>query len=193
MSDLKEHELLYPLPLFSRPRPAAVRDAGFLTPAHCEALVALAHRKGLEAIRQSRHGQETFSAAGCWITPADDERVFSLIARRAAECNAEHWRLSLAGIYSPFSVLHYGAGDWIRPHTDADYRLADATKLSCVVQLVAAGSFSGGRLTIAETESYDLDIGDAVFFPSQTVHTVSPIQSGERYVLAAWVQGPDFT
>ena len=49
------------------------------------------------------------------------------------------------------------------------------------------GSFAGGVLTIAETESFDLDIGDAVVFPSHMLHTVSPITSGERFALAAWI------
>jgi PKHD-type hydroxylase len=192
-SAVKEHRLLYPLPLLTRPLPAAVRVDAFLSPNHCRKLIALAKRKGFETIERSRYGQATFSAAGCWILPEDEKLVFRRFAAKAAEINEATWRLALAGIFTPMSVLKYGPGGWIRPHIDVDYRLADATKLSCVVQLVAKGAFSGGTLTIAETETFDLDIGDAVFFPSHMVHSVSPVESGERYVLAAWAQGPDFT
>ena len=52
--------------------------------------------------------------------------------------------------------------------------------------------FEGGVLTVAENEAYELDIGDAVFFPAPTLHTVAPITRGVRIVLAAWAQGPDF-
>ena len=186
------HELVYPLPLYSRRLPAAVLVPGLLEPEHCLRLIELAEKKGLEDIVKSRHDQETFTAAGCWISPGDDELVFKTVAEKAVEVNAEHWRISLAGIYSPFSILRYRNSNSIRPHTDADYRLADATKMTCIVQLVPRGAFSGGQLTVAESEHYDLDVGDALFFPAQTIHSVSAVEDGERFVLAAWMQGSDF-
>jgi hypothetical protein len=192
MNETTSKDLLYPLPLISRTLPAAVRINGFLDEAGCRRLVDLANAKGFDPITRSRHGQETFVADGCWLRPEDDEEIFRLVARQAVETNAANWRLALSGIYSPFSVLRYRPGGWIRPHTDTDYRLADTTKLSCIIQLVSSDAFSGGTLTIAETEAMDLQQGDAVFFPAQTLHTVSPIDSGERYVLAAWAQGPEF-
>jgi hypothetical protein len=192
MNETTSKDLLYPLPLTSRVLPAAVRLDGFLDEASCRRLVEVANRKGFEPITRSRHGQETFVADGCWLYPEDDEQIFQLFARQAVETNASYWRLALTGIYSPFSVLRYRPGGWIRPHTDTDYRLGDTTKLTCIIQLVPASDFSGGTLTVAETEVMDLEQGDAVFFPAQTLHSVSPIDSGVRYVLAAWVQGPEF-
>ena len=189
---LVKHDLVFPIPLLARRLPAALKVAGFLSASHCRKLISLARKKGLEPIERSRHDQATFSASGCWLTPEDDELVFKRFAEGAASINADHWRLSLAGIYSPMSLLRYGEGDWIRPHIDADYRLADATKLTCIVQLVPRQDFEGGVLTVAENEAYELDIGDAVFFPAQTLHTVAPITRGVRIVLAAWAQGPDF-
>jgi predicted 2-oxoglutarate/Fe(II)-dependent dioxygenase YbiX len=188
---LTRHELVHPIPLLARKLPAAVHIPRFLEPDHCRRLIVLAEQKGLDPIEKSRHDQATFSAKGAWLLPKDDDLIFQRFADQAATSNAENWRLPLAGIYSPFSVLRYGPGDWIRPHVDVDYRLADATKLTCVVQLVPKDDFEGGVLTIAENEAYDLDIGDAVFFPAGTLHSVSPITSGVRTVLAAWAQGPD--
>jgi hypothetical protein len=185
-------ELVFPIPLHTRALPASVLVRGLLTPEHCTRLVELAEKKGMEPIVKSRHDQETFTAAGCWISPEDDRPVFESVAERCVEINADNWRIGLSGIYSQFSILRYGSGNWIRPHTDADYRLADATKLTCIVQLVARDAFKGGRLTLAENETYDLDIGDGVIFPAQTIHTVSALEEGRRYVLAAWVQGPNF-
>ena len=78
------------------------------------------------------------------------------------------------------------SGDWIRPHVDADYRLADATKLTGIIQLVPRSDFEGGTLTIAENEPYDLDIGDAVFFPAHTLHTVAPLTSAPE---SCWQPG----
>ena len=186
----KEHRLVYPIPLIASRMPAAVRLEGFLTVEHCERLIALAGEKGFERIDKSRHDQATFSAKGCWLTPEDDEAVFAQFAEDAARINADNWHLSLSGIYSPMSVLRYETGDWIRPHVDVDYRLADATKMTGIIQLVPRSDFEGGTLTIAENETYELDIGDAVFFPAHTLHAVAPLTTGIRIVLAAWVQGP---
>ncbi len=190
--ELVRHDLVYPIPLLAQKLPAAVKVDGFLSGSHCRKLISAGRKKGFEPIKKSRHDQATFSASGCWIGPEDDEFVFRRFAQEAASINADNWRLSLAGIYSPMSLLRYGVGDWIRPHIDSDYRLADATKLTCIVQLVPKQDFEGGVLTVAENEAYELDIGDAVFFPAQTLHTVAPINSGVRIVLAAWAQGPDF-
>ncbi len=189
---MQEKKLVYPLPLKTKPLPAAVKISGFLSRSHCRRLIALAKTIGLKQIKQSRYGQSTFAAEGCWLLPEHDELVFKRFAKKAVEVNTEIWRLSLAGIYEPMSILRYRTGDWTRPHIDTDYRVPDPSKLSCVVQLVPKSSFTGGVLTIAETETFHLDIGDAVLFPSHMLHSVSPVETGERLVLVAWIQGPTF-
>jgi predicted 2-oxoglutarate/Fe(II)-dependent dioxygenase YbiX len=100
------------------------------------------------------------------------------------------WQLSLTGIAEPFRVLRYFDGYWTRPHVDRDYRLADSSKLSCIMQLVPSDDFAGGVLTVAETDAVSLGQGDAVFFPAHEIHTVSEVTRGTRIVLAGWVHGP---
>ena len=188
---MQRESLIYPIPLKIKSLPAAVKIKRLLSPSHCRRLISLARQKGLESIESDRYGQASTTRA-CRLLPEDDPLVYERFARKATELNAEIWRLSLTGIYEPVSVLQYSAADWIRPHIDADYRVPDPSKLSCTIQLVPRGSFSGGVLTIAETEVFRLDIGDAVLFPSHMLHTVSPIKRGERFVLAAWIHGSAF-
>lgn len=188
---LQRENLIYAIPLKVKSLPAAVKIPGFLSPSHCRRLISLGRRKGFNCIKNDRYGQSSTTTASR-LLPEDDELIYKRLAHKVAQLNAEIWRLSLAGIYEPVSVLRYRPGDWIRPHIDADYRVPDPSKLSCSVQLVPKGSFAGGVLTVAETEVFDLDIGDAVVFPSHMLHTVSPIKSGERFALAAWVHGPPF-
>ena len=188
---MRREDLVYAIPLKVKSLPAAVKIPGFLTPEHCQRLIGLAERKGFTSIEKDRFGRRS-TTSSCRLLPEDDDLVYQRFAATAAELNAEHWRMSLAGIYEAVSLLRYRTGDWIRPHIDADYRVPDPSKLSCSIQLVPKGSFTGGVLTIAESESFDLDIGDAVLFPSHMLHTVSPIESGERFVLAAWVHGDSF-
>ena len=174
----REHHI-YPIPLKVKSLPAAVKIKGVLSPSHCRRLISLAKRKGLVCIERDRYGQASATMA-CRLLPEDDELIYKRFAQKATELNAEIRRLSLTGIYEPVSVLRYSAAAWIRPHIDADYRVPDPSKLSCTIQLVPKDSFTGGVLTIAETEVFRLDIGDAVVFPSHMLHTVSPIKSGER-------------
>ena len=188
---MHREELIYAIPLKVKSLPAAVKLPGFLSPGHCRRLISLAKRKGLKSIEKDRFGQPSTTSA-CRLLPEDDELIYQRFAQKATELNAEIWRMSLAGIYEPVSVLRYRPADWIRPHIDADYRVPDPSKLSCSIQLVPKDAFTGGVLTIAETEVFQLDIGDAVVFPSHMLHTVSPVTSGERFVLAAWVHGPPF-
>jgi predicted 2-oxoglutarate/Fe(II)-dependent dioxygenase YbiX len=188
---IQRENLIYAIPLKVKSLPAAVKLPGFLSPSHCRRLISLSRRKGLKCIENDRYGQASTTSA-CRLLPEDDELIYKRLAHKVTQLNAELWQLSLAGIYEPVNVLRYRPADWIRPHIDADYRVPDPSKLSCTVQLVPRGSFAGGVLTIAETESFDLDIGDAVVFPSHMLHTVSPITSGERFALAAWIHGPPF-
>jgi PKHD-type hydroxylase len=188
---MQRENLIYAIPLKVKSLPAAVKIPGFLSPSHCRRLISLARRRGLNNIENDRYGRPSMTNA-CRLLPEDDELIYKRFSRKATELNAELWHMSLTGIYEPVSVLRYRAADWIRPHIDADYRVPDPSKLSCSIQLVPKGSFSGGVLTIAESEVFQLDIGDAVFFPSHMLHTVSPITSGERFALAAWIHGPAF-
>jgi hypothetical protein len=189
---IQRDALIYPIPLRVKSLPAAVKVPAFLTPEHCERLIAVATRKGFQSIEQDRFGNPS-TTAFCRLRPEDDELIYEQFARKATELNAELWGLSLTGIYEPVSVLRYRTGDWIRPHTDADYRVPDPSKLTASIQLVPGNAFTGGVLTIAESEHFHLEVGDAVIFPSHMLHTVSPIESGERFALAAWVHGPAFT
>jgi len=188
---LQRENLIYAIPLKVKSLPAAVKLPGFLSPSHCRRLISLAKRKGFHSIKNDRYGQASTTAA-CRLLPEDDKLIYKRLAHKITQLNSELWQLSLAGIYEPVNVLCYSPAAWIRPHIDADYRVPDPSKLSCSVQLVPRGSFAGGVLTIAETESFDLDIGDAVVFPSHMLHAVSPIKSGQRFALAAWLHGPPF-
>jgi predicted 2-oxoglutarate/Fe(II)-dependent dioxygenase YbiX len=183
--------ILYPIPILTRKLPSHVYRRGLLSPHECDQLVALADRKGYQHFEQSRYGEAgAVQVEVCEVTPDDAVFVYEKMAATAAELNQEHWQLSLTGIAEPFRVLRYFDGYWTRPHVDRDYRLADSSKLSCIMQLVPSDDFAGGVLTVAETDAVSLGQGDAVFFPAHEIHTVSEVTRGTRIVLAGWVHGP---
>ncbi len=47
-------------------------------------------------------------------------------------------------------------------------------------------------ITAKEVKSLLRKKGTAIFFPSMLFHRVTPIESGERYALVVWLQGPKY-
>lgn len=83
---------------------------------------------------------------------------------------------------------HYGA------HVDDALMLSDPpvrSDLSLTVFLNAPESYDGGELVAVNAGGEDaikLPAGDAVLYPSTTLHRVEPVVRGERCVAVSWVQ-----
>ncbi len=63
--------------------------------------------------------------------------------------------------------------------------------LSCTVFISAPEDYSGGELEFqwgGEVRSHKLAAGDAILYPSTTIHRVAPVASGTRLVAIAWLQ-----
>jgi len=68
-------------------------------------------------------------------------------------------------------------------------------KLSMVVQLSDPAGYIGGNLQLmvsGAAKSMPRDRGSVVIFPSWQVHRVTPLESGVRYSLVAWIWGESF-
>lgn len=63
--------------------------------------------------------------------------------------------------------------------------------LSCTVWLTPPQSYDGGELTIQLGEqqlSWKGEAGDAILYPSTTIHQVAPVTRGVRLVGITWIQ-----
>jgi PKHD-type hydroxylase len=63
--------------------------------------------------------------------------------------------------------------------------------LSCTVFLNSPAEYQGGELTIqlgSQELSYKLQAGDALLYPSTTVHQVAPVTQGIRIAAITWLQ-----
>lgn len=83
-------------------------------------------------------------------------------------------------------------------HVDTHYlnnSVSEIRKLSFTIQLSDEKSYEGGDLLI-HTEEIPTKInrkkGMCTFFPSYTLHEVTPVVKGERHSLVGWVLGPKF-
>jgi len=68
---------------------------------------------------------------------------------------------------------------------------ATRTDVSVTVFLSEPAAYEGGELvieTLAGDQSYKLDAGAAVIYPSTSLHRVAPVTNGQRDVAVTWIQ-----
>jgi PKHD-type hydroxylase len=90
----------------------------------------------------------------------------------------------------------YGGGEHYGPHVDGAIRSmrgipALRSDVSCTVFLSDPDDYDGGELTVIDTygtHEVKLPAGDAIVYPSTSVHEVQPVTRGERLASFLWVQ-----
>ncbi|HRP12469.1 MAG TPA: Fe2+-dependent dioxygenase [Terricaulis sp.] len=98
-------------------------------------------------------------------------------------------------IIAPPLLARYAPGMKYGAHYDAAFMPAGAAPLrsdiSATVFLAPPESYDGGELAITQgtrTTSFKLNPGDAVFYPSTTLHEVVPVRAGQRLVAITFIQ-----
>lgn len=92
------------------------------------------------------------------------------------------------------SINRYEPGMYYGPHLDAPLMRGAVTTradVSVTVFLSEPADYSGGELLIDADRSpvsIKAAAGDAVLYPSGSVHRVSPVESGVRLVAVTWLQ-----
>jgi PKHD-type hydroxylase len=90
----------------------------------------------------------------------------------------------------------YAGGEHYGPHVDGAIRTQRGaspvrTDVSCTVFLSEPDEYEGGELTVIDsygTHDVKLPAGDAIVYPSTSIHQVQPVTSGERVASFLWVQ-----
>ncbi len=127
----------------------------------------------------------------CWL--------WDKIANVVAEVNSRFFKFDLTGCYEPMQLGVYKANDsghydW---HIDSSPEdRAVPRKLSMSLLLSDPSEFEGGELQIKTCDDNIRPLGmvkgRAWFFPSYTLHRVTPVTKGVRRSLVLWVGGPEF-
>lgn len=129
--------------------------------------------------------------------------LYQRLIEKIGLANRDYYQFDLAGLLEPVQFLKYTAASveqevdghytW---HIDSGAGSMGNRKLSVVVNLSPAFAYEGCRLSwfgeYGQQESPAIGQGEAVVFPSYVPHMVSPITSGVRYALVAWIHGPRF-
>lgn len=94
----------------------------------------------------------------------------------------------------PLLFSRYAAGMGYGDHVDNALMGEEPrirSDLSFTLFLSAPAEYEGGELVIEDTQgthAYKLDAGTLVLYPSDSLHRVEKVTSGERHVAVGWVQ-----
>jgi PKHD-type hydroxylase len=133
-----------------------------------------------------------------WLNKNQDNAwVFEKLAHIAASLNAQYYRFDLTGFGEPFQLTNYdqseqGMYGW---HVDYGGKIGPSRKLSLVLQLTDPSQYEGGNLQVltgGQPQTVRKQRGLVAAFPSYVLHQVTPVTSGSRQSLVAWISGPAF-
>ena len=132
-----------------------------------------------------------------FLEPNDAEYapIIHKLAQLAIQVNQQRYAFDLSGIYEPLQIAQYDSNDFFDWHTDFSNGQASTRKLSLSVQLSEPSSYEGGDLQFKINTNEikaPKSLGTVVIFPSFIQHRVTPIISGVRKSLVAWITGPHF-
>lgn len=145
-----------------------------------------------EALKKIRRSQLS------WLNKTQDTAwVFEKLGHIASSLNAQYYRFDLTGFGEPIQLTNYdqseqGMYGW---HVDYGGRINISRKLSLVLQLTDPSQYEGGNLqvlTSGQPQTVRKQRGLVAAFPSYVLHQVTPVTSGSRQSLVAWVSGPPF-
>lgn len=92
---------------------------------------------------------------------------------------------------SPLILSRYREGQTYGLHVDDAVMGGLRTDLSFTLFLAPPESYGGGALIVEdslEARAIKLQAGDAILYPSTTLHRVEPVTHGERLAVVGWVQ-----
>jgi len=133
-----------------------------------------------------------------WINNVPETNwIYEKLAIIASSLNAEFFRFDLTGFGEPLQLSSYdqsinGMYGW---HVDSGGHLRPCRKLSLVLQLSDPSEYEGGNFEIqiaGNKQTLRKQRGLLFAFPSYITHQVTPVISGSRQSLVAWISGPPF-
>lgn len=119
--------------------------------------------------------------------------IFERLRRLAHSLN-RRYNFRLAGFTEPLHFITYEPGGHFEWHSDQGGGQTSTRKISISIQLSEEGDYAGGDFefcphgVIGEFRG----IGNALAFPSYLPHRVSPVTSGRRNAVVAWIHGDAF-
>ena len=157
----------------------------------CDRIMAMySHRAFERALVQNNLEQKAIRSSDIQFVPPDDENqwVFQKLANAASYINDAVFKFELDQLREGFQFTMYGPDDHYGWHVDIGADERQKRKLSIVLQL--NDGFTGGALEFFPSMfSPVAQKGMLTVFPSFIPHRVTPVITGTRHTLVAWVAG----
>jgi len=131
-----------------------------------------------------------------WLNKNSDTAwVFEKLGHIASSLNSQYFRFDLTGFGEALQLTNYDQSEQGMYGWHQDYGVGPSRKLSLVLQLTDPSQYEGGNLqviTSGQPQTVRKQRGLVAAFPSYVLHQVTPVTSGNRQSLVAWVTGPAF-
>jgi PKHD-type hydroxylase len=169
---------------------------GLLTPAEVKELVVELERSefvdgGPSAGRKARLVKKNQHL----VQGSQRSRELSAVVLRAIDRNSDISKIALPNRVAPILFNRYEPGMEYGFHMDMAIQQSKAgpfrTDISMTLFLSAPGSYQGGELEIDTDlgeQQIKLAAGDALLYPSTSLHRVKPVLSGTRLAAVTWFQ-----
>lgn len=191
------------------PKPHQVQEEfayweNFLTKEDIDAILALPNWHDLgeaeigDGANVKVNTQKRSTEINWWVPCEKTKPIWEKIVNAIAEVNNQFFHFDLTGCYEPAQLGLYkakdnGHYDW---HVDGGMKNAAPRKLSMCLLLSDPDEFKGGNLELKVVNDQPVTVdqkqGRAFFFPSYTLHRVTPVTKGVRRSLVMWIGGPPF-
>ena len=124
----------------------------------------------------------------------------SLLTSYINEVNNHVFNFDLTTWHSDLQYIFYdGKGSGYKWHSDnqSDENETGVRKLSLVLSLSDPNEYEGGEFQImlngnSDMQTFKMELGECIVFPSISLHRVRPLKSGKRSVIVGWYAGPEF-
>lgn len=178
--------------------------AKVFTPEQCEAIIQLCENltlKKSEIVTETDTNllnEEYRKSNVAWLPTAKDSAfawLYANLSEVVKVVNEQFFNYDLDYLENLQFTIYDNNGSHFSKHVDNLSSANKNRKLSFSVQLSASETYTGGDLLLynGEKPTYaSREQGTINFFPSWTLHEVTPIISGTRYSLVGWCHGPKF-
>jgi len=131
-----------------------------------------------------------------WVLNTNETSwIFQKLGFVVSKLNADYFGFDLLGFGEPLQLTHYDQDEQGMYGWHQDYGGTISRKLSLVLQLTDPSDYEGGNLQVMTSmspQNVKKQRGLIAVFPSYVLHQVTPVTSGTRQSLVAWISGPPF-
>jgi predicted 2-oxoglutarate/Fe(II)-dependent dioxygenase YbiX len=167
---------------------------GVFTPEQCERISAIGRSRPIWNGRSTSDDEEYRICKTSWIEEVDDAAFIYERLREVVRSVNELYQVAISGFAEPLHYVEYDVGGRFEWHTDLGNGPMSTRKISLSVQLSDDDEYAGGDLEFCPHGAIDefRGIGNVIAFPAYIAHRVTPVASGRRHALVAWIHGPSF-